>query len=119
MVMDTTFIINTGSSSKKYAIYKEESVIFTACFERKEDQHSLTTSDITGNREKVDITESEYAYALAHIVKIALQQNIIESPESVKAVGIRIVAPGSFFQDIQDRYRPSHELLHSARTQVR
>src|SRR5690349_16928919 len=69
MEMGKTLIINSGSSSKKYAVFEEDLI-----FEKRYENEENSLSDFLSVIPDLD-------------------------PESIQTVAIRIVSPGEFFQN--------------------
>ncbi len=95
--MATTLIINPGSSSKKYALYKNSELLLTMRFESTESGYELCTT-IHGEQQCLPLSQVDFDTALAQVLKTAEERKCIGSKEEVTRVGIRIVAPGTFFQ---------------------
>lgn len=95
--MDSTLIVNPGSSSKKYALYENGVEVFSALFERTEDGYARCV-DVRGERQTcAGLEKSGYETALHDMLDSALQSGVIQKIEHITRVGIRIVAPGTFF----------------------
>ena len=97
MAMDNNyFIINSGSTSKKYALYAGELEIFYAHFEEDGDGHVVSFR--VGEKEKdIKIDKSDFEEATKYSFDFLISEKIIESLEEIDSVGVRIVAPGSYF----------------------
>lgn len=89
-------IINTGSESKKYAVYEEENKIYSAHFEMEQGGFIVTES-FAETKEKKVITEKIFNTAQAYLLESLIAKKIIFSREDISAIGIRIVAPGEYF----------------------
>lgn len=89
-------IINTGSASKKYALYSENQEIFKAHLET-EDGSLVSTIKIGAEEKKETITQESYENSINYIIECLLSNKLITDIGSVKAVGLRIVAPGEYF----------------------
>ncbi len=100
--MDTTLVINPGSSSKKYALFEGGRLRSTITFERTRDGFGKCLSQ-NGVRQKCEeSTEHEFGRALAAAVQYFTEAGMIASLDVVNAIGVRIVAPGTYFT----RHRP-------------
>jgi len=98
MAMDTTsLIINIGSASKKYALYKGSEELATYHFE-KEDDSFIVTEIFRGVKEKISLTENEYAQSTALLLR---RLEIKENTCFIEQIGIRVVAPGTYFHTTQ------------------
>jgi acetate kinase len=99
-------IINPGSTSKKYAFYEDERNLLTAHLER-EDDHYVANLIVNGEKGKISVSKEEFEKPHKHIFDLLVSQNVINNINEIGAIGIRIVAPGIFFQDhkeIDDNY---------------
>jgi acetate kinase len=95
--MDITLIVNPGSSSKKYALYNGDGEVFVALYERTEKGFGKCL-EINKTRELCeDTTAGQYEDALHDMLTRAQSAGVIAGAEVIKRVGIRIVAPGTFF----------------------
>lgn len=89
--MERYLIINLGSSSKKYTFFESSSKSLEVHFEHYNKEFSvLFKQDSTTRRPILNI---DYTHSLAYLLNY-LQKEI-------SAVGIRVVAPGSFFTQSQ------------------
>ncbi len=101
---DKYLVINIGSASKKYGLFGETELCGV---------HMEKTSDgylgavIVGEeRQEVVITAEDYDNAGAYLMRLAGEKNLAQISDIAK-IGIRIVAPGKFFQEdktINDSY---------------
>lgn len=95
--MDITLIVNPGSSSKKYALYEGEREVFSALYERT-DKGFGKCLEINKTRELCeDTTKGQYEDALHDVLARAKSAGILNETSKITRVGVRIVAPGSFF----------------------
>jgi len=99
-------IVNTGSTSKKYSFYEEETKIYTAHFETENGE--FVVAEKFGDQSlKNLISENEYINAIEYIAASLLEHKLISKKEEVNFSGIRIVAPGDYFlhnKFIDDEY---------------
>ncbi|KKW06223.1 MAG: Acetate kinase, partial [candidate division CPR1 bacterium GW2011_GWC1_49_13] len=82
--------INNGSASKKYALYEGEKEVFRAHLE-KEKEGLIVTLGSPDQQKTLPLSQKDYVQALSFVL------GQIEG--EVNAVGLRVVAPGSFFQE--------------------
>ncbi len=95
--MDTTLVVNPGSSSKKYALYREGREIFSALFERMGEGFGKCV-EINGTRQTCeDATGTQFDEGLHEALKLAIVAGVLTQISDITRVGIRIVAPGTFF----------------------
>lgn len=96
--MATTLIINPGSSSKKYALWRDGRCLASFRFERQEHNYELCT-EAHGQQQKCEgVSVAEYTAALRQVLDAALRAKHIDHVHDITRVGIRVVAPGTFFQ---------------------
>lgn len=95
--MDTTLVVNPGSSSKKYALFREGKEVFSALFERVDAGFGRCV-EVNGTRQTCEnATASQYEEGLADTLKLARMAEAIRNDQDITRIGIRIVAPGTFF----------------------
>ena len=95
--MDTTLVINPGSSSKKYALYRGGRELLRAHFEHTERGYGACV-EVNGVRERNEASSlREYAAALPDVLERATAAGIITHTSHITRVGVRVVAPGTFF----------------------
>jgi acetate kinase len=94
--MKKYLIINTGSTSKKYALYDNLKNIYVAHFEN-EGKDLIVTETLKDNKFKKTLNLKDYDNAVLKVVESLIEKNIIKSIKDIDAVGIRIVAPGDYF----------------------
>lgn len=95
--MSFHIIVNPGSASKKYALYDGATKILSLHFEQLEGSYQLTVSgpDMT---QSTILNEGEYSNALQYVLSTMQSAPYMSAGATVAAIGVRIVAPGSFFQ---------------------
>lgn len=95
--MDTTLIINTGSSSKKYALYQDGRVVFTVMYEHTSDGFGKCVSENT-EQKRCEVSDAcVYNEALREVCATVIAKGYIQRIEDISRVGVRVVAPGTFF----------------------
>ncbi len=96
--MAITFVINPGSSSKKFALYDTDREVFSAKFERTVEGFERCV-EVAGERQLVEhITLETFEDATSETVRLALEHRVIATEADITIVGIRVVAPGTYFQ---------------------
>ena len=102
--MSKYLIVNPGSASKKYAVYEDgkevsffhlETCMNSFCFTVRTNDYSTDQSE---KIEKGDLSPKDFDKSLPYLFNSLKIKNIINSPEEISVIGIRIVAPGLFFQ---------------------
>lgn len=94
--MEYSLIVNPGSSSKKYALYKKNELLITTQFEKTADGFAECVR-IDKEQQCNDVTEVEYSNALQAALDTILRHQIIADKNEITKVGVRIVAPGEDF----------------------
>lgn len=89
-------IINTGSASKKYALYEDDNKIYYAHFEI-EDGNYVVTESFADEENKTAVTQKIYSRAQVYLLDSLITKKIIKSRDDIGVIGIRIVAPGEYF----------------------
>lgn len=87
--MKKIFITNVGSESRKYALYQNGELVFSAHFE------------------KGKISLQEFENSTEYVVNELISQKLIGEKNEIFAIGFRVVAPGSYFLQnkiIDDEY---------------
>jgi len=90
-------IVNNGSASRKYSLYKEEVLLMSAHYE-KIDNSFLKTEIINEKTREEEISIDIFKEAFKDFIKTLIKDGLINSEEDISKIGIRIVAPGTFFQ---------------------
>lgn len=102
-----TLIINTGSASKRHALYIGDKKVSNSHFEKCCDNKfnfSLTIGDV---KEKNEITEKIFSNSTEYYLNVLKEKSIIEDDKEIETIGIRVVAPGKYFIEdkiINDEY---------------
>ncbi len=95
--MARTLVINPGSSSKKYAVYEEGTVLLSMRFERTGSGYEECV-DIGGQRQKCEgISTDSYGEALARVLAELSVLTALGDP-TIATVVVRVVVPGTAFQ---------------------
>ena len=88
--------VNTGSASRKYALYENGEEVFRAHLER-EDGKFVAGFRFADKEEKNDITEADYKDAVNFILEKAEELEILKDRKEIEKTGVRVVAPGKYF----------------------
>jgi acetate kinase len=91
-------IVNNGSASKKYSFYNEDGLIISVHYE-KEDDNYIKTENLNGSKEKTEITIDKFKNSFEDLIKSVIDKKIIASEDEINKVGIRVVSPGTYFQE--------------------
>lgn len=108
--MATTLVVNPGSTSRKYALYKEGVLVRVLFFE--ETGKSFVVSDIKNGTKcsEVHIRATEFAASVSYTLAHLINTGEIASRHEIAYVGVRVVAPGTFFT--------THRLIDDAYVQA-
>lgn len=95
--MGATLVINPGSSSKKYALYKNGQVLLELSFEGGNSGYEVCT-EREGTRQVCEsITHADFQIAFAR-VSAAIKEYLDREGDTLTAISVRMVAPGTVFQ---------------------
>ena len=99
MAMEKIIIVNSGSVSKKYALYQGEELLLSAHFEELPTgfQVHLKKGETYSKSQK--ILEEDFNAALDYFIDFLIDTKIIVNEKDISGVAFRIVAPGLFFQE--------------------
>lgn len=86
-------VVNMGSSSKKYHLYKGENLLVDAHFEHDNNGFVVTYA---GDKIKEIISEV-YENGLAHFYEVVKKSNYVSDTNPISLIGLRLVAPGEYF----------------------
>lgn len=95
--MGITLVVNPGSSSKKYALYKDGQTVLEYSYEGVESGYEVCTQKRGGQQTCESIMPFTFQTAFAHVAK-AVQEYCVSDSCTVGAIAIRVVAPGTSFQ---------------------
>lgn len=98
--MGLILVANPGSSSRKYALYESDKLVLRAELhvESSDGQIVATLRTNSGSRQ-VETTLSEVHDAPREVRGILVRENILNENEAITAIGLRVVAPGSYFME--------------------
>lgn len=95
--MDTTLAINPGSSSKKYALYRNGVEVFSVRFEHTTEGFGKCVTIQDEHRRCESVPGIAYERGLDECLDLAQKAKIIRGVKDITHVGIRVVAPHPFF----------------------
>lgn len=97
--MAVTLIVNPGSSSKKFALYKEKALLLSAYVERSEKGFEMCTA-ISGIQQRCQLLDKQgFKDSLGSFLDTARAAAHIKNDSDIDVVAVRVVAPGTFFQE--------------------
>ncbi len=95
--MDTTLVVNPGSSSKKYAFFRNDREVCSVLFEHVKEGYGKCVS-IDGEQHACeDIAPSVYTLGVKTALEVAMSRGVIHEVGDITRIGIRIVAPHAHF----------------------
>ena len=95
--MDTlTLIANPGSASRKYALYRDDTHLASLHFEYVEGR-IICTSYAHDRHQPVDVDLHDLGDVAGQVLPILKQHNLMSDQETITRIGLRIVAPSSYF----------------------
>ncbi len=92
-------IVNTGSASKKYALYEGDVHLASVHFERDNGSFISTIKLDGGYEEKYAIIPRNYHDSIEHTISILKKKSLIKSKNDINKIGVRVVAPGTYFTE--------------------
>lgn len=96
--MAFSLIINSGSSSKKLALYQEGKLILESFLERQGDGFEICVA-VNGVQQKCELLPKEgFKDSLKNFFKLAKARGVINDKIEITKVVLRVVAPGTYFQ---------------------
>lgn len=95
-----TLIANPGSASRKYGLYRDGELTASLHFEYREGRIACT-GQFDDRREPVDVDLHDLSDVAGQVLPILKSHNRIGPDEHIERIGLRIVAPSSYF--LQDR----------------
>jgi acetate kinase len=96
--MGITLLINPGSSSKKYSLFQDGQELVNMRFEVDEQKVEYCIQKNGEDKKCSAVTLEQYLASVRLVLDTFLREKIIENLQEITSVGVRIVAPGTFFQ---------------------
>ena len=97
--MDTTLVVNPGSASRKYELYQGERRALLVSVEHIGDGFGKCTQINTTQQQCETIDAHAYNASLDEVVKTAIERKVISGGKDITRVGVRVVAPGTYFAE--------------------
>jgi acetate kinase len=95
--MAVTLVVNPGSSSKKYALFVGEEQVFAVAVEHDPEGVSVCTSENSRVDRCERVPTPVFATSLLDCIERALHAGVLKSATDITLVGVRVVAPGTYF----------------------
>lgn len=90
-------IANPGSSSRKYALYSSDLSVRATLHIEREGGKLVGNVFTRDQHHTVDITYDDIADSALHVLDILRSRDALRDGESIERIGLRLVAPSSFF----------------------
>lgn len=97
--MGYTLVVNPGSSSKKYALFEGTREVLRMHFEQTGKGFEVCSVVNASRQLCEDIKEAQFTHAVDAVIAEAKKQKIVVDISDITQVCIRVVAPGTFFQE--------------------
>jgi acetate kinase len=91
-------VMNSGSASYKYALYEGSESVYFIHFEMVGDGY-VAHETVHGVKKDLEINAKIFGKSIDFTVTRLIENQLIENKNDITAIGIRIVAPGVYFQD--------------------
>lgn len=95
-------VVNPGSASKKFALYRKAKLVCSVRLEKTGTDDFCGTvqlfDDQTIRSENIHVSNEQYTNSVSFLIGLLKGQDLIKSAKDIHAIGIRIVAPGTYFQ---------------------
>lgn len=96
--MGTTLVVNPGSSSRKYALYRSDKVALEIALENTKNGFEMCHQAIGEQQFCKSITAKDFKNSFALITEEVEKYLFKENLGKLNSVAIRVVAPGTYFQ---------------------
>ena len=93
--MSLLLIANPGSASRKYALVDDKLKEVAALHIEQGGSGLIATLRTSGNSREVPIGFSDLSQSALHLYEILNREKLLNSPSDIRAIGLRIVAPGN------------------------
>ena len=97
--MATALIINPGSTSKKFALYRDTEQVVTFRYEETGGGFDVCEETASERGKCVPVSATEYRDAFSHTLIHLAEKGHIKDQSEISAVGVRVVAPGLRFAE--------------------
>ena len=95
--MASAFIVNPGSTSRKYALYRDGVCIVVLACETTGNGFCMNVIRNGIKTDEAEMTAHEFSRSVQYVVTYLVNHKDIESIDAIQSVGIRVVAPGTYF----------------------
>lgn len=94
--MAITLVINTGSTSKKYALYEQRKVVLEFRFEKTTTGFESCVKKVHGVQNCVGVTQTDFDAAFSQVAT-GVNEYLQEHGKTLDTICVRVVAPGAQF----------------------
>ena len=112
--MSTILIINPGISSKKFTLYKDDTKLIDTSVEAGADGYNVCTTVKGVQQQCLPVNRLRFNDSLADFLKQAIETKNLESVMEIKTVALKVIAPGTFFQDHREMNDEYLQNLHDS-----
>jgi acetate kinase len=95
--MAITLVVNPGSTSRKYALYRDGALLASVQVERTPQGVESCVTEVNGIATCTPLPGDALEDALVRTLAYFTTQGIVANPESISQVAVRVVAPGERF----------------------
>ena len=111
-----TLIANPGSASRKYGLYRGDKLTGQLHFEYQEGRIACT-GYFGSEHEPIPVSIHDLSDVAGQVLPVLKAHNLIHSDETISRIGLRIVAPSSYF--LQDRLLDGETVARLRELEVR
>lgn len=100
-------ITNPGSSSRKYALYRDQEFLLALHFEFEGKSVICTLKRADGTKKKLDKDFESLTTTVSHINEILTEEGFLNEDTKIDVVLARVAAPGTYFSEdhvVDDEY---------------
>lgn len=108
-------VANPGSSSRKYAVYSQDLTERAHLHIEREGDRLVGNLFIGGQHYPLELTFGDLAESTTHVVEMLRQHDALRDGESIGRIGLRVVAPSSFFMQDHEMTDEVIERIESLR----
>jgi len=90
-------IVNNGSASGKYAIYKETGEKIISAHLELDEKDYICTFEMNDLSDSINISKSDFEDGLNFSLSNFISRGALKDKKEICAVGVRVVAPGLYF----------------------
>ena len=97
--MSTILIINPGNSSKKFTLYKDDAKLIDTSVKSGVDGYNVCTTVKGVQQQCLPVNRLRFNDSLEDFLNQAVETKNLENLMEIKTVALKVIAPGTFFQD--------------------